>query len=62
MEACVLVDEVGRTLSAPVRPIDRRLADSPGVAGTAVLGDGSLVLVLDALGLVRIASRGGFKD
>ena len=59
-EACILVDEVGKTISAPVRPIDRRLADSPGVAGTAVLGDGSLVLVLDAPGIVRIASMGGF--
>ena len=54
--AALLVDAVGEALSAAVRPLDRNLADSPGVAGIAALGDGSFVLVLDAAELVSLAS------
>lgn len=52
----LLVDSVGEALSAAVRPLDRNLSDSPGVAGIAALGDGSFVLVLDAEELVALAS------
>ena len=55
-KAALLVDAVGEALSAAVRPLDRNLADSPGVAGIAALGDGSFVLVLDAAELVSLAS------
>ena len=55
-EAGLVLDEVGEALSAAVRPIDRRYADSPGIAGVAALGDGSLVLVLDPGELVRLAT------
>ena len=51
----LIVDKVGEVLSAAVRPLDRRMADSPGVSGIASLGDGTLVLVLDAPELVRLA-------
>ncbi|MDA8409301.1 MAG: ATP-binding protein [Treponema sp.] len=54
----LIVDEVGETLSAAVRPLDRALADSPGIAGSAILGDGSMVLVLDTAELVLMAQRG----
>lgn len=57
--AALLVDAVGEALSAAVRPLDRRLADSPGVAGIAALGDGSFVLVLDAAELVSLATSSG---
>lgn len=50
-----LVDSVAEVLSAAVRPLDRNLADSPGVVGVAALGDGSLALVLDAAELVKFA-------
>ncbi|MDP3178191.1 MAG: ATP-binding protein [Spirochaetaceae bacterium] len=53
----LVVDSVGETLAAAVRPIDRRFADSPGIAGSAVLGDGSMMLILDAAELVRLAQR-----
>ncbi len=55
VEAGLVLDEVGEALSAAVRPIDRRFADSPGVAGVAALGDGSLVLVLDPAEPIRLA-------
>jgi two-component system chemotaxis sensor kinase CheA len=58
-KAALLVDSVGEALSAAVRPLDRRLADSPGVSGIAAMGDGSLVLVLDAIELVRLAIFSG---
>ena len=57
-QSVLIVDEVGETLSAAVRPIDRKLSDSPGIAGSAILGDGSLVLVLDTAELSHAAQRG----
>ncbi len=54
-ELGLVLDEVGEAFSVAVRPIDRRFADSPGIAGVAALGDGSLVLVLDPAELVRRA-------
>jgi two-component system chemotaxis sensor kinase CheA len=57
--AALLVDEVGEALSAAVRPLERRFGDSPGLAGIAALGDGSLVLVLDEAELLRMAVRHG---
>jgi two-component system, chemotaxis family, sensor kinase CheA len=57
--AAIIVDGVGEAISAAVRPLDRRYADSPGVSGMAALGDGSLVLVLDAPELVRMAAAKG---
>jgi two-component system, chemotaxis family, sensor kinase CheA len=58
-QVALLVDSVGEALSAAVRPLDRHLADSPGVAGIAALGDGGLVLVVDAAELVRLAIFSG---
>lgn len=59
VRAALLVESVGEALSAAVRPLDRRFADSPGISGISALGDGSLVLVLDAAELVRLAASGG---
>ncbi|HUX39477.1 MAG TPA: ATP-binding protein [Rectinemataceae bacterium] len=54
----LIVDGVGETLSAAVRPLDRKMTDSPGIAGSAILGDGSMVLVLDTAELALMAQRG----
>jgi two-component system chemotaxis sensor kinase CheA len=56
-ETGLIVDEVGETLQAAVRPLDGKLADSPGLAGYAIRGDGSLILVVDASELSRLAGR-----
>lgn len=56
--AALLVDEVGEALSAAVRPLERRFGDSPGLAGIAAIGDGSLVLALDVTELLRMALSG----
>jgi two-component system chemotaxis sensor kinase CheA len=57
--AALLVDEVGEAISAAVRPLESRFGDSPGLAGIAAIGDGSLVLALDAEELLRMAVRRG---
>jgi two-component system chemotaxis sensor kinase CheA len=57
--AALLVDDVGDVLSAAVRPLERRFGDSPGLAGIAAIGDGSLVLALDVVELLRMAVRRG---
>jgi two-component system chemotaxis sensor kinase CheA len=57
--AALLVDEVGEALSAAVRPLESRFGDSPGLAGIAAIGDGSLVLALDVTELLRMALRRG---
>jgi two-component system chemotaxis sensor kinase CheA len=40
-------DGVERRLDAPVRPLGGLLAAFPGVAGTTLLGDGRVLMVLD---------------
>ncbi len=57
----LVADEVADTLQAAVRPLDRSLADSPGIAGHATLGDGSMVLALDCAELGRLAAKGARK-
>jgi two-component system chemotaxis sensor kinase CheA len=51
--AGILVDEVGETLTATVRPVDRKPGEAPGIAGSAILGDGRLLLVLDTEEICR---------
>jgi two-component system chemotaxis sensor kinase CheA len=41
------VDRVGGRLDVLLRPLDGLLAGAPGIAGTAVLGDGRVLIVLD---------------
>ena len=58
--AGILVDEVGETLTATVRPVDRKPGEAPGIAGSAILGDGRLLLVLDTEEICRsgVENRG----
>ncbi len=58
-EAGVLVDEVGETLTATVRGVDRKPGEAPGIAGSAILGDGRLLLVLDTEEICRLGTAGG---
>ena len=56
--AGILVDEVGETLTATVRPVDRKPGEAPGIAGSAILGDGRLLLVLDTEEICRLGAEG----
>jgi chemosensory pili system protein ChpA (sensor histidine kinase/response regulator) len=49
----VVAPEVGQTRNVILRPLPDWLAAVPGIAGTAVLGDGSVAPVLDLPTLVR---------
>ncbi len=46
------VDAVGRRLEVLLRPPSGLLASVPGLLGTALLGDGGVLMVLDVAGLV----------
>lgn len=45
--AAVAVDRFGERLEAPLRPMAGMLAKAPGLAGTTLLADGRVLLVLD---------------
>ena len=46
-------------LEIMVRGLDEILAGLPGVSGSSVLGDGSIVLILDPQGLVGLRESVG---
>lgn len=45
--AAVAVDGFGERIESPLRPMTGLLARAPGVAGTTLLGDGRVLMVLD---------------
>ncbi|RME86169.1 MAG: chemotaxis protein CheA [Caldilineae bacterium] len=40
-----------------IRPLPPSLADLPGLAGASILGDGQVILILDALGLCALSQQ-----
>lgn len=51
----LVVDSLLGAEQTVVKPLGRLLRDLPGVAGSAVLGDGRVALILDVAGLLRQA-------
>jgi two-component system, chemotaxis family, sensor kinase CheA len=49
----LLVDRVGERMEIMLKPLDGLLSGTAGVAGTTVLGDGRVLLVLDILGILQ---------
>jgi two-component system chemotaxis sensor kinase CheA len=47
------VDRLGEPLDVMLKPMNGLLAGTPGVAGTTLLGDGRVLIVLDVLELLR---------
>lgn len=47
------VDRLGERLEVMLKPMEGLLAETPGVAGTGLLGDGRVLIVLDLLELLR---------
>ena len=41
------VDRIGERMEVMLKPLDGLLAGMPGIAGSTLLGDGSVLLVLD---------------
>lgn len=52
------VDAIERRQELFLKELDPRLASFPGIGGASVLGDGRVVLVLDAEELLQLAARG----
>jgi two-component system, chemotaxis family, sensor kinase CheA len=49
----LLVERVGERMEIILKPLDGLLLGTPGIAGTTVLGDGRVLLVLDILGILQ---------
>ena len=49
----VQVDRIGERMDIILKPLDGLLSELPGVAGSTLLGDGSVLLVLDLNELVQ---------
>lgn len=47
------VDRVGERMEIMLKPLDGLLSGTAGIAGTTVLGDGRVLLVLDILGILQ---------
>jgi two-component system chemotaxis sensor kinase CheA len=47
------VDRVGERMEIILKPLDGLLSGTPGIAGTTVLGDGRVLLVLDIPGILQ---------
>jgi two-component system chemotaxis sensor kinase CheA len=47
------VDRIGEHLEVMLKPFEALLAGTPGIAGSALLGDGSILLVIDVAELMR---------
>ena len=47
------VDRLGEQMEVILKPLDGLLSDTPGVTGSTLLGDGSVLLVLDIAELLQ---------
>jgi two-component system, chemotaxis family, sensor kinase CheA len=47
------VERVGERMEVVLKPLEGLLAGTPGIAGTTLLGDGRVLLVLDILGILQ---------
>ena len=47
------VDSVGERMEVMLKPLDGLLSGLPGIAGSTLLGDGSVLLILDLAELLR---------
>ena len=47
------VDRIGERMEIMLKPLDGLLSGLPGIAGSTLLGDGSVLLVLDLAELLQ---------
>jgi two-component system chemotaxis sensor kinase CheA len=58
----VIIDEVQDTADIVVKPLNRLLKSLQVYSGATVLGDGSIALIFDVLGLSKVAQLGHSKE
>jgi len=58
--AGLVVDALHGARQTVIKPLGRQFHGLPGIAGSAILGDGRVALILDIAGLIRevIRTRG----
>lgn len=57
----LLVDEIQDTADIVVKPLNRLLKSLQVYSGATILGDGSIALILDVLGIAKVAQLGAGK-
>ena len=64
MKAGFAVDALFGPRQTVIKPLGKQFQDLPGIAGSAILGNGRVALILDVPGLLRdvIRTTGGFRD
>ena len=60
--AGVVVDELHGESSTVIKPLGTMFKGVPGVAGSSILGNGRVALILDVAGLLRDALRRAARD
>ncbi len=58
----VIVDEIQDTVDIVVKPLNRLLKSLQVYAGATILGDGSISLIFDVMGISKLAQLGQAKD
>lgn len=58
----VIVDEIQDTVDIVVKPLNRLLKSLQAYAGATILGDGSISLIFDVMGISKLAQLGQEKD
>jgi len=58
-QAGLCVDELYGESQAVIKPLDRSCGTLPGIAGSTILGNGDVALVLDVPALLRLINSGG---
>lgn len=58
---CLLVDELLGQQQVVIKSLDQSTGSVPGVSGGAILGDGTISLILDVPGLMDLVAKSGEK-
>ena len=57
VKSALVVDRLYGAQQTVIKPLGKRFQDLPGIAGSAILGNGRVALILDAAGLIREVTR-----
>jgi len=57
VKSALVVDSLYGAQQTVIKPLGKRFQDLPGIAGSAILGNGRVALILDAAGLIREVTR-----
>ena len=57
VKSALVVDRLYGAQQTVIKPLGKRFQNLPGIAGSAILGNGRVALILDAAGLIREVTR-----